>query len=70
MALIDFWKKIEPKKENKFAHATYDALFTFFFKPNLTTSGRGVHIQGAMDLKRTMIFVVFALQLFLFVWHL
>jgi Na+-transporting NADH:ubiquinone oxidoreductase subunit B len=63
MALIDFWKKIEPKKENKFAHATYDALFTFFFKPNLTTSGRGVHIQGAMDLKRTMIFVVFALQL-------
>ena len=28
MAFIDFWKKIEPKKENKFAHATYDALFT------------------------------------------
>jgi Na+-transporting NADH:ubiquinone oxidoreductase subunit B len=63
MAFIDFWKKIEPKKENKFAHATYDALFTFFFKPNLTTSGKGVHIRDAMDLKRTMIFVVIAMQL-------
>jgi Na+-transporting NADH:ubiquinone oxidoreductase subunit B len=63
MAFIDFWKKIEPKKENKFAHATYDALFTFFFKPNLTTSGKGVHIRDAMDLKRTMIMVVIAMQL-------
>jgi Na+-transporting NADH:ubiquinone oxidoreductase subunit B len=63
MAFIDFWKKIEPKKENKFAHATYDALFTFFFKPNLTTSGKGVHIRDAMDLKRTMIMVVLAMQL-------
>lgn len=63
MAFIDFWKRIEPKKENKFAHATYDALFTFFFKPNHTTLGKGVHIRDGMDLKRTMIMVVLALQL-------
>jgi Na+-transporting NADH:ubiquinone oxidoreductase subunit B len=63
MALIDFWKRIEPKKENKFAHATYDAFFTFLFKPNTTTLGKGVHIRDAMDLKRTMIMVVIAMQL-------
>jgi Na+-transporting NADH:ubiquinone oxidoreductase subunit B len=63
MALIDFLKRIEPKKENKFAHATYDAFFTFLFKPNSTTIGKGVHIRDAMDLKRTMIMVVIAMQL-------
>jgi len=67
MALIDFWKRIEPSKENQFLHATYDAFFTFMFKPNLTTKGKGVHIRDAMDLKRTMFHVVIALQLCLLV---
>jgi len=67
MALIDFWKRIEPKKDKKFLHATYDAVFTFLFKPNLTTKGKGVHIRDAMDLKRTMFHVVIALQLCLLV---
>lgn len=62
MALIDFMKRLEPKKDNKFAHATFDAFFTFLFKPNLTTKN-GVHIRDAMDLKRTMFHVVIALQL-------
>lgn len=65
MAFIDFWKKIEPSKTSRVAHTTYDAFFTFFFKPNLTTDGTGksVHIRDAMDLKRTMVHVVLALQL-------
>lgn len=63
MALIDFFKKIEPdKKENPFLHTAYDAFFTFAFTPNTVTKG-GVHIRDGMDLKRTMVMVVVALQL-------
>ena len=65
MRFLDFWKRIEPSKSSKVLHTTYDAFFTFFFKPNLTTgtSRPGVHIRDAMDLKRTMVHVVLALQL-------
>lgn len=59
---VEFWKKIEPSKEKKFAHGLYDGLFTLFFKPNEVTHG-GTHIKGPMDLKRLMIHVVIALQL-------
>lgn len=60
---INFWKKREPKAKG-FAHTTYDAFFTFLFKPNLTTPGQGgVHIRDGMDLKRTMIHVVIAMTL-------
>lgn len=62
MALIDFFKKIEPdKKKSPFLHTLYDGFFTFAYTPNSVTKG-GVHIRDGMDLKRTMVFVVIALQ--------
>lgn len=62
MALIDFFKKIEPdKKKSPFLHTLYDGFFTFAYAPNSVTKG-GVHIRDGMDLKRTMVFVVLALQ--------
>ncbi|MEM9991803.1 MAG: NADH:ubiquinone reductase (Na(+)-transporting) subunit B [Bacteroidota bacterium] len=60
--LLDFFKKIEPSKENKIAHTAYDAFFTFAFAPNETTHS-GTHIKDGMDLKRLMVHVVIALQL-------
>jgi Na+-transporting NADH:ubiquinone oxidoreductase subunit B len=64
MAFIDFWKRIEPdKKKAPFLHTAYDAFFTFFFKPNTVTQGKTTHIKDAMDLKRTMVHVVIAMQL-------
>lgn len=63
MGLIDFFKKIEPDKEKSpFLHTAYDAFFTFAFTPDRTTKG-GVHMKDAMDLKRLMVHVVFALTL-------
>jgi Na+-transporting NADH:ubiquinone oxidoreductase subunit B len=62
-ALINFFKKIEPdKKKAPFLHTAYDAFFTFAFTPNATTVN-GVHIRDGMDLKRTMVMVVLAMQL-------
>ncbi|MEO1714316.1 MAG: NADH:ubiquinone reductase (Na(+)-transporting) subunit B, partial [Bacteroidota bacterium] len=46
----------------KLAHTAYDAFFTFAFAPNHTTAN-GTHIKDGMDLKRTMVHVVLALQL-------
>lgn len=64
MGLLNFFKKIEPdKKKSPFLHTAYDAFFTFAFTPDTTTKGTGVHIRDGMDLKRTMVFVVLALQL-------
>lgn len=64
MAFIDFWKRIEPdKKKRPFMHTAYDAFFTFFFKPSTLTQGRGTHIRDGIDLKRTMVHVVIAMQL-------
>jgi len=63
MGLLDFLKRIEPdKKEKPLLHTAYDAFFTFAFSPDSTTKG-GVHIRDGMDLKRTMIHVVLAMQL-------
>ena len=63
MGLLDFLKKIEPdKKKSPFLHTLYDGFFTFAYAPNSVTKG-GVHIRDGMDLKRTMVFVVLALQL-------
>ncbi len=62
-ALLNFLKRIEPDKKKKpFLHTLYDGFFTFAFTPNATTSG-GVHIRDGMDLKRTMVHVVLAMQL-------
>ena len=63
MGLLNFLKKIEPdKKKSPFLHTLYDGFFTFAYAPNTVTKG-GVHIRDGMDLKRTMVFVVLALQL-------
>lgn len=64
MGLVDFFKKIEPdKKKSPYLHTTYDAFFTFLFTPNTVTKAGGVHMRDGMDLKRTMVHVVLAMQL-------
>ena len=63
MGLLDFLKNIEPdKKKRPIMHTLYDAVFTLAYSPNKVTKG-GVHIRDGMDLKRTMIQVVFAMSL-------
>ncbi|MEL6924687.1 MAG: NADH:ubiquinone reductase (Na(+)-transporting) subunit B [Bacteroidota bacterium] len=63
MALLDFFKKIEPdKKKSPFLHTLYDGFFTFAYAPDTVTKG-GVHVRDGMDLKRTMVVVVVAMQL-------
>ena len=63
MGLLDTFKKIEPdKKKRPLLHTAYDAFFTFLFTPNRVTKG-GVHVRDGMDLKRTMVMVVLAMQL-------
>jgi Na+-transporting NADH:ubiquinone oxidoreductase subunit B len=56
-------KKLEPPKEKRFLHTLYDGFFTFLYTPDHVTHGKGVHIRDRMDLKRTMVMVVIALQL-------
>ena len=64
MGLLKFLQKIEPdKKKSPFLHTLYDGFFTFAYTPNATTKPGGVHIRDGMDLKRTMVMVVLALQL-------
>jgi Na+-transporting NADH:ubiquinone oxidoreductase subunit B len=41
-------------------HYMFDAFETFLFVPDTTTK-TGVHVRDAMDLKRTMVMVIFAL---------
>ncbi len=62
MGLLDFFKKIEPdKKKSPVLHTLFDAVFTFAYSPDSVTKG-GVHVRDGMDLKRTMIHVVIAMQ--------
>ena len=61
MGLLDFFKKIEPdKKKSGFLHTLYDGFFTFLWVPNMRPK-KGSHVHDHTDLKRTMIFVVYAL---------
>lgn len=63
MKLLDFIKGLEPDKKNSpFLHTLFDGFFTFAYAPNSVTKS-GVHVRDGMDLKRTMIHVVLALQL-------
>lgn len=56
--------KIKPYTEgNPFLHTVFDGLETFLYTPNETTHPGGTHIKDGMDLKRTMIHVVLAMQL-------
>ncbi len=59
--LLRFVKSIEPKK-GTVAHTLYDGFFTLLYAPDHVTHG-GTHIKDGMDLKRTMVHVVIALQL-------
>lgn len=60
----NLFEKIEPKvQKNKYLHTTYDAFHTFLFAPKTVTTGKGVHIRDGMDIKRTMVHVVMAMQL-------
>ena len=62
-ALLNFFHRIEPdKKKSPFLHTLYDGFFTFAFSPN-TVTNNGVHIKDGIDLKRTMVHVVLAMQL-------
>ncbi len=62
-ALLQFLKKIEPdKKKSPFLHTLHDGFFTFAYVPDHVTHG-GTHLRDGMDLKRTMVHVVIALQL-------
>jgi Na+-transporting NADH:ubiquinone oxidoreductase subunit B len=61
--ILDFLEKIEPdKKKSPFLHTLFDGFHTFLFAPKSVTKG-GVHVRDGMDLKRTMIMVVLAMQL-------
>ncbi len=61
--LLNFLEKIEPdKKKSPFLHTLFDGFHTFLFAPKSVTKG-GVHVRDGMDLKRTMIMVVLAMQL-------
>lgn len=61
--LLNFLKRIEPdKKKSPFLHTLYDGFFTLVFVPDHVTKG-GTHIRDGMDLKRTMVHVVIAMQL-------
>jgi Na+-transporting NADH:ubiquinone oxidoreductase subunit B len=63
--LRDFLDKQKPQfgKGGRFEklHSTFDAFETFLFVPNKTTSS-GAHIRDAIDLKRTMSFVILAMM--------
>ena len=63
MGLLNFLKRIEPdKKKSPFLHTLYDGFFTFAYAPDSVTK-EGVHVRDGMDLKRTMVMVVLAMQL-------
>jgi len=63
MGLLSFLKRIEPdKKKRPFLHTLFDGFFTFAYAPDSVTEG-GVHVRDGMDLKRTMVMVVLAMQL-------
>jgi Na+-transporting NADH:ubiquinone oxidoreductase subunit B len=53
-------KPVEKGGKLYFLHSTFEAFETFLFVPDRVTTGR-VHVRDAMDMKRTMIIVVFAM---------
>lgn len=61
-ALEKFLEKLEPSKDKKFAHTIFDGFHTFLFAPKETSKDGSVHIRDGVDLKRTMVMVVLALQ--------
>lgn len=63
MGLLEYFKKIEPdKKKSPFLHTLFDGFFTFLYAPD-SVAKSGAHMRDGMDLKRTMVHVVIAMQL-------
>ena len=64
MGLRNYIDKIKPNFEagGKFAnfHSTFEAFETFLYTPNRVTTN-GAHIRNYVDMKRSLIYVVFAL---------
>ncbi len=64
MGLRNIVDKIKPTfmegGKLSFLASTFDAVETFLFVPNTTTQ-KGAHVRDAIDMKRTMFFVVMAL---------
>ena len=64
MGLRDYIDKIKPDFEpgGKYArfHSTFEAFETFLYTPNRVTTN-GAHIRNYVDMKRSLIYVVFAL---------
>ncbi len=63
--LEDLINKVKPHFEEggkleKFYYV-FEGFETFLFQPGTTTSGKGVHVKDAIDLKRMMITVVIAM---------
>lgn len=58
--LSEWFEKHEPKGKWSWLGSTYEAFHTFAFTPNRVTAN-GCHVRDAVDLKRAMITVVFAL---------
>jgi len=74
-AFRNFLDKIKPQfeKGGKFEmfHSTFEAFETLMFVPDEVTT-RGAHIRDAVDMKRAMIVVVFALfpAMFFGMWNI
>ena len=62
-ALDNLMQKLKPNKDAKFPlpYYVWDGMYTFLFVPG-HTSNKGVHIRDGIDLKRTMVMVIFALM--------
>ena len=58
--LANWFENHEPKGRWSWLGSTYEAFHTFAFTPNRVTQ-QGCHVRDAVDLKRAMITVVFAL---------
>ena len=58
--LSEWFERHEPKGKWSWLGSTYEAFHTFAFTPKTVTQG-GCHVRDAVDLKRAMITVVFAL---------
>lgn len=63
----NLWKKVEELEPSfkkggmlDYLHSTFDAFKTFLFVPPHVTD-KGAHIRDGIDLKRTMVIVIFAL---------
>lgn len=61
--LRNFMDKIQPdKQKSPFTYTLWDGVDTLLYAPGHVTQNNSTHIKDSMDLKRTMIHVVLAMQ--------